>query len=96
MPSDSSLEIVASNNMLHDKVKEHFGLRFFETLDLSDELSVDEETLLPSDGVYPDEGMYRSDWILPNEAAHHLRVYNHLGRCVHCLEPVKERAQGGG
>lgn len=69
---------MASDNVLHEKVKQHFGLGFFQTLDFGDEFPIDEEAFLPSDRVHPDKGMHGSDRILSHKASHHTRVGDHL------------------
>lgn len=43
---------MTSNEMLHEKVLQDSKFRFLESLNLSDEFSVDEETFLASHGVH--------------------------------------------
>ena len=95
LPSHASLEVMASDDVLHEEVDEPALLRLLETLDPGDEFAVDEEALLAGNGVDADKRVSGVNRVLTNQAAGGTSVVDHFGGRVSDSQGVKPGGKGG-
>jgi hypothetical protein len=57
LPAHAGLEVVATDNVLEQKIDEEPRLGLFQTFNLGDELGIEEKAFLPGDRVYANQWM---------------------------------------
>lgn len=64
LPSHTGLEVMTSDEMLHEEVLQDSKFRFLESLNLRDEFTINKETFLASHGVHADKWVHALHRIL--------------------------------
>lgn len=85
-----------SNDVLEQEIKEVAELWFLQSLDLGDELAVDEQALLSSDWMHTNQGMHGVDRILAHQPTGETSMVDHLRRRVDGFELVNKLLEGRG
>lgn len=87
---------MSGNDVLEQEIKKVPEFGFLQSLNLGDELAVDEQALLSSDGMHADQRMHGVDRILAHQATGEAGMVDHLGRRVDRLQLVNELPEGRG
>lgn len=79
LPSYASLEVMASDNVLHEEVDEPALLGLLEALDPGDEFAVDEQAFLTGDGVDAHKRVDGVNGVLAHQTSGRTSVVDHFG-----------------
>lgn len=85
---------MARNNVLHEEVEQPALFGVLQTLNLGDELAVEEEALLACHRVHSHKRVNGVDRVFTDKTTGHTSVVDHLGRCVNSVECVQECTEG--
>jgi len=96
LPANSSLEIMALQNVVKQKIRQCLELRLLESLESCDEFAIDEDRSLAGDRMNSNERVYRLHRVFANQTAECLGMVNHVQRRMNGLDRVYHRSERWG